>query len=95
MRARIVGEDSMGNKFRFNFENKDPKKSFYDLGRFMCQRPSSSCSPAIVFFMSQTQLLECLAIWRDLPFSCPIFNEEKELAPSQESFETFLKIGRE
>jgi Rad3-related DNA helicase len=54
--ATILSSDFTGNKFKFNFENRDMKKSFRDLGRLLYKLQRNIQGGILIFFTSYTHI---------------------------------------
>lgn len=57
--ATIVSTDYQGNKFKFNFDNKDLNKSYKDLGRLVFRLNLTIKGGILMFFTSYTHITDC------------------------------------
>lgn len=57
--ATIVSTDYQGNKFKFNFDNKDLNKSYKDLCKLVHRLNQNIKGGILMFFTSYTHITDC------------------------------------
>ena len=96
--ATIIKEDLHGNELKFNFENKDMKKSYREVGFLLYRIEKKIKGGILIFFTSYTHLHDCYASWLEsgLTFGKnKVFHEEKEHEATMKNYEAYIKYVKE
>jgi Rad3-related DNA helicase len=88
--ATILPHDFEGNRFKFNFDNKDLGKSYKDLAKLVKKLLTTIKGGMLMFFTSQTHITDCLKQFTDSKMiSCRIFIEDKDPQQALKNFEQY------
>jgi chromosome transmission fidelity protein 1 len=96
--ANIVDKDLQGNEFKFNFDNKDMRKSYREVGYLLYKLEKSIKGGILIFFTSYTHLHDCYASWLEsgLNFgNTKIFHEEKDNDSSVKNYDQYISYVKE
>ena len=96
--ATILNSDFQGNKFKFNFDNKDLNKSYKDLCKLVFRLNQTIKGGILMFFTSYTHITDCHKQFLESKIdfgNTKIFIEDKDPLIATKNYESYRKQVRE